>query len=143
MGRRRTSTSRFGSSRFVKYAFGVALIVVVAVLSSADLLAHAQYIRSEPSDGSSVVQSPERVTAWFGGELDVSGSSISVFDAQGHQINTVEGSVDLNDPDHASMIVSLPPGLAPGLYTVRWVAVSDTDGHEGHEIRGSFLFTVR
>lgn len=143
MGKRRVSNGSSGPGCLVKYGFGALLIAMTVALPLSGVLAHAEYIKSMPSDGSSLVQAPERVTAWFGGELEVTGSSMSVFDAQGRQINTTEGSVDLNDPDHASMVVSLPPGLAPGIYTVRWVAVSNADGHQGHETHGSFLFTVQ
>lgn len=142
MGQGRASTGSSGPSRIGRYGFAALLIAMAAALPLRGVLGHAEYIKSEPSDGSSLAQAPERVTAWFGGELEVTSSSMSVFDAQGRQINTTKGSVDLNDPDHASMIVSLPPGLAPGLYTVRWVATSNADGHEGHATHGSFLFTV-
>jgi methionine-rich copper-binding protein CopC len=103
-------------------------------------LAHAKLVKSDPPDGAVLQHSPERVTAWFNDELQTSASSMEVIDAQGRPVNTGKAGVDLNDPNHTSMIAILPGALPSGRYTVRWSAAS-TDGHEGQH--GTFAFQVQ
>jgi methionine-rich copper-binding protein CopC len=121
----------------------VLLLSLTLLAAPAVAFAHAELLESDPAAGTDVKQSPERVIARFSDELQPAGSNLTVVDGQGRQVSTGTGGVDLNDPDHTSMIVVLPPGLRPGTYTARWIAVSDRDGHQGHETRGSFTFTVQ
>ena len=86
-----------------------------------------------------MAQSPDRVTAWFGRELDTRRSSLEVYDAAGYLMEGALGGVDLNDLDHASMIVRLPAPLPAGTYSVRWRAVDSVDGDA---TEGAFTFTV-
>ena len=138
IGRFSTAASRCTSKRPF-----VVLLLLVLLTAPAIALAHAKLIESDPAPGAVVTQSPERVIARFSDELDRAGSSMSVVDGQGRQVNQDNGGVDLDDPDHASMIAVLPPALSPGTYTARWTAVSDSDGHQGHQARGSFTFKVQ
>ena len=100
--------------------------------------AHSELVKSEPEAGASLENSPAQVTAWFSEELDAQSSSMRVFDAQNNQVDNGDGSADLNDLDHLSMIVSLPP-LPAGTYSVHWVSVSAEDGDEEE---GEFAFSV-
>lgn len=109
-----------------------AVLVVVAT-------AHGLLVRSDPEDGAVLEQSPAQVTAWYGEELDTSRSTLQVFDPGGRQVDNGDGGVDLNDPDHASMIVSLPVSLPDGTYLVHWAAVSAEDGDP---TEGEFTFSV-
>jgi len=100
--------------------------------------AHSEMVKSEPQDGESLDQSPAQVTAWFSEELDSGSSTLRVFDSQNNQVDNSDGGVDLNDLDHLSMVVSLPP-LQAGTYSVHWVSVSAEDGDEEE---GDFSFIV-
>lgn len=82
-------------------------------------------------------QAPAQVTAWFSEELITGQSTLQVFDAAGRQVDKGEGGVDLNDPDHASMIVKLP-ALPDGAYMVRWQVVLE----DGDTTDGEFTFSV-
>jgi len=84
-------------------------------------------IRSIPAVDERLAESPPQVTLWFSDELVTRESTLKVFNEDGQQVDSGDGYVDLNDPDHASMIVILPP-LPEGVYTVRWRAVSIDDG---------------
>jgi hypothetical protein len=54
-----------------------------------------------------------------------------VFDDQERRVDKGDGGVDLNDPEHASMRVSLPD-LSDGPYIVRWeVVLLDGDAASG------------
>jgi len=112
------------------------LFLLLAIPSAA--YAHSSLVRSEPADGEILAQSPARVSAWFNEELDSQQSILQVFDAHGAQVDNGDGGVDLNDLDHLSMFVTLPP-LPEGSYRVYWKAVSAEDGDE---TAGDFLFGV-
>lgn len=96
-----------------------------------------EVIKSEPAAGAVLSESPKEVRVWFNEELQTQGSTLQVFDSQGEQVDQGDGGVDLNDPEHASMVVSLP-SLPEGAYTVRWHAVL-LDGDAGD---GEFAFYV-
>lgn len=90
--------------------------------------AHALLVKSEPSAGEPLDLSPQRLTAWYSQELESRMSSMRVYGPDGSQVDNGDGRVDLNDPDHLSMVVTLPEGLPPGDYSVRWNVVSAEDG---------------
>jgi uncharacterized protein YkwD/methionine-rich copper-binding protein CopC len=102
-------------------------------------LAHALPLKSEPENGATLLQAPERVTVWFSQELDTRFSLLQVFDAGGRQVDLGDGGVDLYDPDHASLMVSLPETLPDGRYLVRWSVVSFEDNDT---TEGEFSFSV-
>jgi len=138
----RSPTVNFRGGGQLGFAFlGTAMLA--AVLPVAIVLAHASIIRTEPADGALLDQSPSRVIAWFNQELEAPASTITVFDAQGRQVDGGKGGVDLNDPDHASMTVILTVALDAGRYTVRWNAVSAASGHSAHPTSGEFAFEIR
>lgn len=95
-------------------------------------LAHSGLVRSVPAAGERLAESPLQVALWFDGELVTKESTLKVFNEDDRQVDVGDGYVDLNDPDHASMIVTLPQ-LPEGVYTVRWRAVysEDSDVAEG------------
>lgn len=95
---------------------------------AAGAAAHAILVKSEPADGAILNRPPERVIAWFSQELDTGSSSLRLLDAAGRQVDNGDGGVDLNDPDHTSMIVTLPATLPGGRYTAHWTVVSMDDG---------------
>jgi methionine-rich copper-binding protein CopC len=97
----------------------------------------AVIIKSIPANGDVLTEPPSEVAAWFAEELVSGQSTMTVFSAQGTQIDNGDGGVDLNDPDHASLIVTLPP-LSDGSYTVQWhVTLLDGDASDG-----AFAFAV-
>jgi len=114
------------------------LILLLQVIFVGNASAHSDLVESQPANGALLENSPERVIATFSEELDSRLSSMFVFDAQETQVDNGDGSVDLNDLDHLSMIVSLP-SLSAGTYTVHWDAFSAEDGDE---TEGDFAFTI-
>ncbi len=125
------------SSRKGQMALLLALLASLFVVAGAT--AHALLLKSEPETGAVLAQPPQRVIAWFSQELDTGFSTLLLLDAQGRQVDNGDGGVDLNDPDHASLIVTLPPSLPPGVYTAHWTAVSAEDGDT---TEGEFTFNV-
>ena len=102
--------------------------------------AHSELAESNPADGAVLDEPPEQVWLSYTEELDTAGSSLTVVDQNGQQVDDGNGGVDLNDLDHQRMVVSLPASLANGNYIVRWTAVSADDGDA---TKGAIGFTVR
>jgi len=118
--------------------FKILSILLFLLTITTSVAAHSELVKSEPEVGASLENSPAQVTAWFSQELDSQTSNMRVFDAQNRQVDNGDGSVDLNDLDHLTMVVSLPP-LPAGKYTVHWTSVSAEDG-DAEE--GEFTFSV-
>lgn len=118
---------------------GLGLALLASLWLAAGAAAHALLLRSEPAAGAALAQSPQQVIAWFSQELDTGFSALQVVDGEGYQVDAGDGGVDLNDPDHASLVVTLPADLPAGRYTAHWTAVSADDGDT---TEGEFFFTV-
>jgi methionine-rich copper-binding protein CopC len=110
----------------------LSLAIFLSFLFAGMAAAHnVQMTRSDPAAGAVLAESPAQLVAWFNEEMKTQISTIQVFDASGQQVDKGDGGVDLNDPYHASMAVSLPP-LPNGAYTVRWhVVLLDDDPTDG------------
>ena len=108
-------------------ALVVMLTVAALLLSAPAAQAHANLGSSEPADGAILATAPERVTLTFTEPPDPQLSSVEVLDAAGDQVQ--QGSAQPVPGDDLSLRVGLPPDLPDGVYTVSWVAVSETDGH--------------
>ena len=109
-------------------------LLMMPVVSYAHLV---ELLSSFPGNGAIVAEAPGVITAVFNEEIQTATSTFAVFDGQGQQVDSGDGGVDLNDPEHASMRVSVPP-LANGAYTVRWHAML----LDGDATAGSFNFFV-
>ena len=96
-----------------------------------------EMLSSFPENGAIVSESPEVITAVFDEEVQTEASNMQVFDADGNQRDSGNGGVDLNDPEHASMLVTIP-ALSAGAYTVRWHVVL----LDGDATAGAFNFFV-
>lgn len=117
----------------------LAMALLVSIWLVAVVSAHGPEVlqKTEPADGAVLEQSPAQVTAWFSDELDTKLSTLQVFDSTGRQVDNGDGGVDLNDPDHATLLVSLP-ALPAGEYTARWTVTLD----DGDSVKGEFTFRV-
>lgn len=122
----------------MKYIVGTMILVVLLAGMVTAVSAHdAAIVKSIPANGDVLAESPSQVTAWFEEELIGGESTMRVFNAQGKQVDNGDGGVDLDDPDHAIMIVTLPE-LPDGSYTVQWhAALLDGDATDG-----AFAFAV-
>ena len=109
----------------------------VFLVTSAVSAHGVELLRSEPPDGAVLDKVPTQVKAWFNEELQTGESSIMVVNSDSSQVDHGDGGVDLDDPEHASMVVSLS-GLSAGAYIVRWHAVL----LDGDATDGEFGFTV-
>lgn len=123
----------------MKKRWNAAILLVLGLLlrPTASYAHLVELLASFPENGMILSQSPEVITAVFNEEMQSSTSNIQVFDADGNQVDNGNGGVDLNDPNHASMLVNVP-ALAGGAYTVRWQVVL----LDGDATAGAFNFFV-
>jgi len=107
----------------------------VALTFSSTVFAHALPTTREPAPNTEV-SAPAQVTIHFSEPLEPAFSKITLTDAQGRA--AASGAAQVDPQDKASMRLALQP-LAPGRYTVHWIAVA-SDGHRTH---GDYAFTVK
>jgi copper resistance protein C len=113
----------------------IAGLLLMMLVYSARLEAHAFLERAEPAVGSTVQGSPGEVRVLFTEKIEPALSSLRVFDVSGKEVD--KRDVHLDRSNHALLHVSLLP-LKAGTYKVVWHAVSvDT-----HVTNGSFRFQV-
>lgn len=117
-------------------ALGLALLASTLLVTRSAAHGTEILIKSDPADGSVLEQSPSQVMAWFDSELETD-STLQVFDLEGNQVDNRDGGVDLYDPDHASMVVSVPL-LPDGVFIVQWKAVLA----DGDTVESVFTFGV-
>lgn len=119
------------------FASMILLTLFLAGMGTAVSAHDAVITKSNPANGDILAESPSEVMAWFAEELISGESAMTVFSAEGIQVDNGDGGVNLNDPEHASMIVTLPP-LPNGAYTVQWHATL----LDGDATDGAFAFAV-
>lgn len=103
--------------------------------AAAPAFAHAMLERAEPAVGSTVASPPKEIRLFFSEKLEPAFSSVHVTDSAGNAVD--RGDTGL-DPGNASALRVSLGALKPGLYRVKWRAVSvDT-----HVTEGDFAFTV-
>lgn len=101
--------------------------------------AHALPERANPPIDGRVAAAPTKVEVWFSQEVDPSQARLTVIAPDGSQVDKGDTAIDLNDPHHQHVTVSLQPGLGPGHYTVQWHSQSIIDSDA---VDGSFRFTI-
>ncbi|WJF90745.1 copper homeostasis periplasmic binding protein CopC [Paraburkholderia bonniea] len=116
-------------SRFA-LAVGAALCVVTSVA-----LAHAKPLVRDPAPDAEV-SAPSQVTIQFSEPLEAAFSKITLSDATGKAAAT--GASHIDAADKKTLHLALQP-LAPGRYTVRWIAVAV----DGHRTQGDYGFIVK
>ena len=111
----------------------IILALVLAIALSLGVLqaafAHAKLDHCTPAVDATVAQAPGQVVCVMSEEIDTKLSTISVWDANGVQVDKKDAHVDLNDPDHKTLIVSLDSAsMKDGIYTVKYHTVTPDDG---------------
>jgi len=137
----RGSSRRPWSRPTARRAALLALLAVAATLwllrGGSAVLAHANLVRSDPASGAVLATAPAQIQLWFSEQPDPHFSDVQVLDAQRQRVDA--GDMHVAPGDQLSLIVSVKPGLADGLYTVSWKTVSAVDGHL---VNGNFPFYV-
>ena len=114
----------------------LAALTVTILLPLASTLAHSLLVRSQPERRATVTRPPEEVRLWFGERIEPAYARLSVWDAEGKQVDAGDAAVDPADP---TTLAVRTPGLRAGRYTVRYRVLSV----DGHVVESSFTFTVK
>jgi copper resistance protein C len=97
---------------------------------------HAYLVKSSPARRAVRSRAPAHVQLWFNERLEAQFSHLTVWDADGRQVDSGNAQVGPEDPKQLS--VGVPP-LAPGTYKVRYRVLSV----DGHIVESEFPFTLR
>ncbi|MCQ3929493.1 MAG: hypothetical protein DPW16_03460 [Chloroflexi bacterium] len=111
-------------------------MIGAALWVTASVQAHANLYHSNPAANAVLEESPVEIRLWFTEALEADFSSFSLRDREGIVIETSPSQLDSAD---AHQLFMRPDPLPDGLYTVSWRVVSSADGHQ---TRGSFVFTI-
>ena len=123
----------------MKWARLAILFFMVTCLAGAIVTpaqAHALPVRTVPEANAVLARAPVRVEIYFNQAVDPTFSKIKVLDERGNRVDA--GDVTLDPADNTHLLVTMQP-VGDGVYTVIWMALSATDGHE---TTGSFPFAV-
>ena len=112
------------------------LAAVLSLIMGSDAQAHAFLVKADPAVGSAVTNKPTALRLEFSEALEFAFSGVELATASGSAL-TLNG-MRFADDTHKVLVAGVPV-LAPGMYRVKWHAVSvDT-----HRTEGEFTFTVK
>src|SRR5512146_854919 len=109
---------------------------MVLIVTSGAVSAHAELVKALPAPNSVVTPAPKSMALWFDEPIDLSFSSVHVFDIHQVQVDNADLALAPNDPNQVT--ASLKP-LADGTYTVAYQVLSAADGHV---TSGNYAFGV-
>ncbi|MCC6703467.1 MAG: copper resistance protein CopC/CopD [Thermomicrobiales bacterium] len=113
----------------------VGLVLLILGLGSAPAEGHAFLERSDPAANAILPTSPATVSLWFTERLEPASTSARLIDQRGVEM----GGVSFAIGSEKQLIVTLPPDLPNGTYSIVWRNVSRDDGHPAN---GYVPFTV-
>ena len=111
------------------------VLLLAGVFGVAPAGAHAYLTTSDPPSGALLAQAPAQVTMTFAERLEPSVSRADFYDQTGVLIPDTSFTI----PEPSTMILSLPPSLANGTYSIVWTSLSADDGHTAS---GFISFTI-
>jgi copper resistance protein C len=98
--------------------------------------AHAYLVKSSPTRRAVMSSAPARVMLWFNERLEAQFSQLTVWNADGQQVDASDVQVGPDDGKKLSVAI---PTLPAGTYTVKYRVLSV----DGHIVEAEFPFTVR
>lgn len=116
---------------------GPALVIACALLAlvvAPSASAHAELLKTEPSNDAVVEQPPARVSVLFNEAVESSFGGLRVYDAGANRVD----SGKIERPSSREVATAIEPRLPRGTYTVTWRIVSA----DGHPLSGAFVFHV-
>lgn len=111
----------------------VMLLLAITVFTAS---AHADLDRALPEPNSRLETSPESIRLWFTEPVEPAFSRITLYASDGSVVTMSAAVVSAED---AHELLTLPPALPNGIYTVVWRVVSSADGHS---TSGSYPFSI-
>lgn len=118
--------------------YAVAAALAIAVLGGGNApraLAHAGIVKLEPGRKAVLKTSPSRIVVTFSEPIEAGYSTLSLFDATGHEPPHGKAAVAVDDRRRLVLPVE---SLEAGSYTVKFRALS----LDGHVVSGEYGFRV-
>lgn len=110
----------------VQWFMAVTLAILMIVKLTPAAQAHANLVRSDPADGANLTESPPEIRLWFDEAISAQFSSAQLFDVNSQPVESIRLNADPADPQ---LLILTLPELRPGVYSVLWKVLSETDGH--------------
>jgi copper transport protein len=124
-------------SMVARVVLAFCVLLVFLATGTPDVEAHAALARSDPPVGATLADPPAEIRLWFTEPLEERYTRAQVLDAAGDVLPAARSAIAPDD-DH-QLVVTLPPDLPDGGYTVAWRTLSAADGHT---LDGYFGFQI-
>ena len=111
-------------------------LLIVLLMVPITSWGHAYLVKSSPTRRAALSSPPTRVVLWFNERLEAQFSQLSVWNAEGQQVDG--GDVQVGPDDAKRLSVGIPT-LPAGSYRVKYRVLSV----DGHIVEAEFPFTVR
>jgi copper transport protein len=111
----------------------VVVLAVAALIAPAGAAAHATLIRTSPANGEVLARAPQSVRVEFDDRIRVAPGNAAVSNDKNSSV--LDGRPQVTGH---SLVIPLRPGIAEGVYSVRWSVASD----DGHREQGVLAFGV-
>ena len=138
VGRMQARAGSVASSRTIRFALALPLVLVIMAMTFAAGMrpasAHAVVTSSKPADGEQLKTAPSDVTINFSETISSDLGGLKVLDAAGNRVDQNDSS----QPTPSSLRTTLKPGLADGTFIANYKVVSA----DGHAISGAIVFAV-
>ena len=108
-----------------RFTFAALIVLLVVMIPSRAVQAHAYLLSSDPSAGQVLKSFPGSIRLEFSEEVESQSAQVRLFDEAGGLISSGQASLQ---PDGMTLLVSFP-SQPDGLYTLAWQVVSLDDGH--------------
>lgn len=112
------------------------LVAVFGIAMPRFAAAHAALDSSSPAAGAVLATAPATIEARFTEPLERSYSRMALYDRDGVE---VKGTSLSEGADEFTMVLTVPPTLPNGTYSVLWRTLSEADGHSTQNF---FAFTI-
>jgi copper resistance protein C len=112
------------------------ILLIILLLAPISSWGHAYLVKSSPARRAVLSNPPARVALWFNERLEAQFSQLSVWNAEGQQVDG--GDVQVGPDDGKRLSVGIPT-LPAGSYTVKYRVLSV----DGHIVEAEFPFTIR
>jgi hypothetical protein len=111
-------------------------VVIFLLMIPVSSWGHAYLVKSSPARRAVLSTPPMRVVLWFNERLEAQFSQLSIWNAEGQQVDG--GEVEVGPDDRKRLSVGLPT-LHPGSYIVKYRVLSV----DGHIVEADYPFTIR
>jgi copper resistance protein C len=111
-------------------------LLIILLMVPISSWGHAYLVKSSPARRAVLSNPPTHVVLWFNERLEAQFSQLSLWNAEGQQVDG--GDVQVGPDDGKRLSVGLPT-LPAGSYTVKYRVLSV----DGHIVEAEYSFTIR